>query len=132
MVTHNSKSDLPLPLYKTGLLEDKLLQFMDYDSEKFICILLLARQASLEPGGKFGTYAKFYEHFFVSNKEVIGCSKKLTNLFKNCLSPLVPFEPASVLRTHLSNQIQVPLNLRQIASDYYMLARTRLKDLKGE
>ena len=79
---------------------------MDNDSEKFICILLLARQASLEPGGKFGTYAKFYQHFFVSNKEVIGCSKKLSNLLKNCLSPLVPHEPASVLRTHLSNQIQ--------------------------
>ena len=56
--------------------------------------------------GKFGTYAKFYQHFFVSNKEVIGCSKKLSNLLKNCLSPLVPHEPASVLRTHLSNQIQ--------------------------
>ena len=27
--------------------------------------------------------------------------------------------------------IQVPLNLRDTASDYYMLARTRLKDLKG-
>ena len=82
--------------------------------------------------GKFGTYAKFYEHFFVSNKEVIGCPKKLSNLLKNCLSPLVPYEPASVLRTHLSNQIQAPLNLRDVASDYYMLARTRLKDLKGE
>ena len=157
------------------MLEDKLIQYMDSDSEKFISILLLARQASLEPQGtvyilgqkdlnyslsfihlipsywaeiertctvhvalpkrhinqfdpvkqsrlqalraycpniytmpqgKFGTYAKFYQHFFVSNKEVIGCSKKLSNLLKNCLSPLVPHEPASVLRTHLSNQIQ--------------------------
>ena len=47
-----------------------------------------------------------------------------------CLSQLVPYEPASVLRTHLSNQIQMPQNLREIASDYYMLARTRLKDLQ--
>ena len=33
------------------MLEDKLIQYMDSDSEKFISILLLARQASLEPQG---------------------------------------------------------------------------------
>ena len=37
---------------KIGMLEDKLIQYMDSDSEKFISILLLARQASLEPQGK--------------------------------------------------------------------------------
>ena len=36
---------------KIGMLEDKLIQYMDSDSEKFISILLLARQASLEPQG---------------------------------------------------------------------------------
>jgi hypothetical protein len=33
------------------MLEDKLIQYMDSDNEKFISILLLARQASLEPQG---------------------------------------------------------------------------------
>ena len=33
------------------MLEDKLIQYMDSDGEKFISILLLARQASLEPQG---------------------------------------------------------------------------------
>ena len=89
---------IDLHIFTTAILEERLMHFMDNDSEKFISILLLARQASLEPQGKFGTYAKFYEHFFVSNKEVIGCSKKLSGLLKNCFSPLVPYEPASVLR----------------------------------
>ena len=53
------RSDIRSKLH--SVLEDKLIQYMDSDSEKFISILLLARQASLEPQGKFGTYTKFYK-----------------------------------------------------------------------
>ena len=107
-------------------LEDKLMNFLENDPEKFRKMLLLARQMSLEPSSKFGgSYSKFFEHYFSTQK----LSWKKQVHFFQVHSGLVPFENASVLATHLNHQINVPLSLRDVANDYYMLARTRRKDL---
>ncbi len=108
------RPDLKSQIY--NVLEENLMQALQAnDSDSFVKFLLLNRQASLEPEGKFAaSYTKFFEHNFASNKEVLGCQKRLTFLFQ-ILTELVPFEPAAILVTHLNHQLSVPQNLRDTA-----------------
>lgn len=105
-------------------LEEKMLNCLENDIDKFLPLLLLCRQASLETSS---SYTKFFQSSFVTNKELLGNQKK--HLFQ-ALTQLVPFESASMLTVHLNHPIPAPsMALRDMASDYNMLARTRRKDL---
>ena len=44
---------------------------------------------------------------------------------------MVPYEAYAPLRTHLAHQFTTSSLLRQVANDYYNLARTRMRDLEG-
>ena len=112
-------------------LEQRLHEQLESGHHKkaYFITMMIARQSCIESTGKFKTYSHLYETIFCHSK-VTSCAKKTTHLL-TFLSEMVPYEPYGTLRSHLARPLPTTTQQRSLASDYYSLARTRMRDLEA-
>ncbi|XP_027369548.1 Fanconi anemia group A protein isoform X2 [Bos indicus x Bos taurus] len=104
--------------------------FESWDLDSMVLAFLVVRQAALEGPAVFPSYATWFQATFGSTRGIHSCSKKaLVFLFK-FLSDLVPFEVPRYLQVHILHPPLVPGKYRTLLTDYVVLAKTRLADLK--
>ncbi|XP_006043180.1 Fanconi anemia group A protein isoform X1 [Bubalus bubalis] len=104
--------------------------FESWDLDSMVLAFLVVRQAALEGPAVFPSYAAWFQATFGSTRGIHSCSKKaLVFLFK-FLSDLVPFEVPRYLQVHILHPPLVPGKYRTLLTDYVVLAKTRLADLK--
>ncbi|XP_070205068.1 Fanconi anemia group A protein-like [Littorina saxatilis] len=130
----------------TRLMTDSL---ENADMENTIIAFLFARQSCVEGAHVFPTYPQWFQalpqEMGVDNKflfssfvqQVFGDgsqspagSKKAFTFLIKFLTDLVPFEPADVLKVHILRPPFIPAKCRDLWTDYTLLAKTRLADLK--
>ncbi|KAL3858928.1 hypothetical protein ACJMK2_009177 [Sinanodonta woodiana] len=100
------------------------------DTEKTISGLLLARHCCLQGPHVFHSYPEWYQRTFGDSTRSPANSRKTFTFLMKLLTDLVPFEAASHLKAHILRPLYVPSKCRDILSDYIILAKTRLADLK--
>nr|XP_058135528.1 Fanconi anemia group A protein isoform X2 [Dasypus novemcinctus] len=117
------------------LLRDWVARLMAHafdscDRDSLATAFLVARQAALEGPSVFPSYADWFKASFGGARGCHACSKKTLVFLLKFLSDLVPFETPRCLQVHLLHPPLVPGKYRALVTDYVLLAKTRLVDLK--
>ncbi|XP_078335092.1 Fanconi anemia group A protein homolog isoform X2 [Crassostrea virginica] len=113
--------------YIISLLRDGL---ESSNVENLVIAFLFARQCCLEGPHVFATYPDWYQGTFSEvNLTPAGNRKTFTCLIK-FLTDMVPYDSSLHLKAHIVRPPFVPPKCRDLLTDYIMLAKTRLADLK--
>nr|XP_018905144.1 PREDICTED: Fanconi anemia group A protein-like [Bemisia tabaci] len=92
----------------------------DHNDHMVYVSLLFIRQIFLQDSVSFQKYAKWFKSLRLNNAQ-------FSFLFQ-CLTRIVPYEPPLCLKIHINEFPNVPC--RTTVSDYNLLVKTRLMDLK--
>ena len=94
---------------------------------RFVAGLLIARRVADQHAPSFPSYAAWFHSAFGEDTSSLAAGSPGTLLLH--LSSLVPWEPAAVLKTHLSRPPWLPVQLKSQWEDYRALARSRAMEL---
>ncbi|KAK3085557.1 hypothetical protein FSP39_005272, partial [Pinctada imbricata] len=98
--------------------------------EELVIGFLFARQACSEGSHVFMTYADWFQRLFGDGSRSPACSRKTFTALIKFLTDIVPFDQPQYLKVHILRPPFVPPKCRELLSDYLLLAKTRLSDLK--
>ncbi|XP_021354649.1 Fanconi anemia group A protein homolog [Mizuhopecten yessoensis] len=91
---------------------------------------LLARQGCLEGTHVAMSYQEWFQRMFGDGSRSLTNTRKAFTVLMRFLTELVPFEWTAHLKVHILRPPFVPPKCRELLTDYIMLAKTRLADLK--
>ncbi|XP_061197136.1 Fanconi anemia group A protein homolog [Saccostrea echinata] len=113
--------------YVDALLRDGL---ESSNLENLVVAFLFARQCCYEGPLVFDSYPDWFQKMFSESAQNPGGSRKTFTCLIKFLTDMVPFESSLHLKAHIVRPPFVPPKCRELFTDYIMLAKTRLADLK--
>jgi len=111
-----------------GLISDLVKQGTEEgegNSSSLLAGLLLARQAA-GPGFQYPSYVFWFAATFAEETSTLA---EQPQHLVDLLTSLLPFEPAAILRAHLTRPPWLPKHQLSLLDDYKALARARLQEL---
>ncbi|XP_033755255.1 Fanconi anemia group A protein homolog [Pecten maximus] len=91
---------------------------------------LLARQVCLEGTHVAMSYQDWFQKMFGDGARSLSNTRKTFMVLMRFFTDLVPYESTTHLKVHILRPPFVPPTCRELLTDYIMLAKTRLADLK--
>lgn len=98
--------------------------------ENLVIAFLFARQGCYEGPHVFSSYPDWFQGVFSEASSTPAANRKTFACLMKFLTDMVPFESSSHLKAHIVRPPFVPLKCRELLTDYILLAKTRLADLK--
>ncbi|XP_056011772.1 Fanconi anemia group A protein-like isoform X2 [Ostrea edulis] len=98
--------------------------------ENLVIAFLFARQGCYEGPHVFASYPDWFQRTFSEPAHTPASSKRAFTCLIKFLTDMVPFESSSHLKAHIFRPPFVPPKCRELFTDYIMLAKTRMADLK--
>ncbi|XP_062568072.1 Fanconi anemia group A protein-like [Saccostrea cucullata] len=98
--------------------------------ENLVIAFLFTRQCCYEGPLVFDSYPDWFQKMFSESTQNPAGSRKTFMCLIKFLTDMVPFESSSHLKVHIVRPPYVPPKCRELFTDYIMLAKTRLADLK--
>ncbi|ESO98286.1 hypothetical protein LOTGIDRAFT_159082 [Lottia gigantea] len=119
----------------SSLIEDHVKRLLSEglekgDMESTIVAFFLIRQSCLEGPHVFPSYQDWFQQTFGDSGRTVAESKKAFSFLMKFLTDVVPYELAVYLKAHVLKPPWSPVKCRDLLSDYILLAKTRLADLK--
>ncbi|XP_060554664.1 Fanconi anemia group A protein-like, partial [Ruditapes philippinarum] len=113
--------------FTDGLLQEGL---DSCEMETTIMGILLSRQACFQGPHVFLSYSDWFQRTFSEGSRSLASTRKSFTFLMKFLTDLVPYESAQHIKVHILHPPFVPSKCRQLLTDYIVLAKTRLEDLK--
>ncbi|XP_060606209.1 Fanconi anemia group A protein-like [Ruditapes philippinarum] len=113
--------------FTDGLLQEGL---DSCEMETTIMGILLSRQACFQGPHVFLSYSDWFQRTFSEGSRSLASTRKSFTFLMKFLTDLVPYESAHHIKVHILHPPFVPSKCRQLLTDYIVLAKTRLEDLK--
>lgn len=113
--------------YIVSLLNEGLVSC---NLENLVIAFLFARQGCYEGPHVFSSYPDWFQSVFSEATSTPAANRKTFACLMKFLTDMVPFESTSHLKAHIVRPPFVPLKCRELLTDYILLAKTRLADLK--
>ncbi|XP_063440425.1 Fanconi anemia group A protein homolog isoform X2 [Mytilus trossulus] len=117
------------------LAEDVLLEllkmaFEESRTDHILKVFLICRQCCNEGSHVFHSYQDWFLNLFGDSQRSLANSKKTFTYLMKVLTDLVPYDQPSCLKVHILRPPFVPSKCKDLLSDYIVLGKTRLADLK--
>ncbi|XP_060078928.1 Fanconi anemia group A protein-like, partial [Ylistrum balloti] len=100
------------------------------DMDQVTAAFLLARQICMEGAHVAMSYQDWFQRMFGDGARSLTTTRKTFIILLRFLTDLVPYESTAHLKVHILRPPFVPPKCREFLTDYIMLAKTRLADLK--
>lgn len=100
------------------------------DTDQVTAAFLLARQVCMEGTHVAMPYQDWFQRMFGDGSRSLTTTRKTFTVLMRFLTDLVPYESTTHLKVHILRPPFVPPKCRELLTDYIMLAKTRLADLK--
>ena len=108
-----------------GLISELVKQGSEDGEGSLLAGVLLARQV-VGPGSQYASYVAWFAAAFAEETNTLA---QQPHHLLALLSKLLPFEPAAILRAHLTRPPWLPKHQLGLLDDYKALARARLQEL---
>ncbi|CAC5374512.1 FANCA [Mytilus coruscus] len=112
------------------LLEVLKIAFEESRTDHILKVFLISRQCCYEGSHVFQSYQDWFLNVFGDSQRSLANSKKTFTCLMKVLTDLVPYDQPSCLKVHILRPPFVPSKCKELLSDYIVLGKTRLADLK--
>ncbi|XP_071176875.1 Fanconi anemia group A protein homolog [Mytilus edulis] len=112
------------------LIELLKMSFEESRTDHILKVFLICRQCCFEGSHVFHLYQDWFLNLFGDSQRSLANSKKTFTCLMKVLTDLVPYDQPSCLKVHILRPPFVPSKCKELLSDYIVLGKTRLADLK--